>query len=201
MNEDTYRQQGFNQDDYLHVVGCPSATSGVCHLFALKWASLIATDKSKGTGDRIDQLKRYAQEVRILYKSFGDRWDNEGGDRADEGIAKMLGLQVDKLENLGNKAQVHANIRAEHRTSFIHSFWWADGSGHSIGIYRSGKKWGGHIYVLEPNFGEYKMNKGQFGDWLTWLELEYGDGPFAQHQLRHYSTYEQKAIRGGMKVM
>jgi|GEM_PF-6704780 hypothetical protein len=201
MNEDTYRQQAFDQSTHLSAPGSPSATSGVCHLFALKWASLIVSDKSLGTGARIGELDRHASEVRILYKSFGDRWNREGGKRADEGIAKTLGLKIDKLEEPGTKAIVHAHVRAEHRVAFVYSFWWADGSGHSIGVYRSGAKYGGHIYVFEPNFGEYKMKKSQFGDWLTWLEGSYASGPFAAHQLRHFSAYEQKAVAGGVKVM
>ena len=94
MNENTNRVGVFSQDDYLNVVGCPSANGGVCHLFALKWAALIVTNKAAGTADRIAQCKKYAQEVRILYKSFGDRWERDVVSRHLASIRGRLGWKA-----------------------------------------------------------------------------------------------------------
>jgi hypothetical protein len=52
-------------------------------------------------------------------------------------------------------------VRNNNRKGFVYSFWFVNGSAHSIAAYESGSgRWySGHIYVFEPNFGEYKMGK------------------------------------------
>ena len=203
MNETTYRIKPFDQSGLLDGERNPSSAGGACHLFALKWLSLIIADKGQGTAARINALERYAREVRILYKAFGDRWQREGGRYADDGTAKILGVEVTDFQQPGSFAHVANAVRREHRSGFVYSFWFSGGGAHSIGVYRSGAKWGGHIYVLEPNFGEYKMKKSQFVNWLTgFLAPSYAAfGNITSHQLRYVRAYTSPGVKGGVKVM
>lgn len=203
MNETTYRLEHFDQSSLLTGTRNPASAGGACHMFALKWLSEIIDDKSRGTSFRIQRLNRYASEVKMLYKAFGDRWIREGGRHADSGIAKMLGVEVYKFSKPGTIGQVANEIKKEHRVGFVYSFWFSNGGAHSIGVYRSGATWGGHIYVLEPNFGEYKMGKSELGSWLQgFLAPRYAAyGTFTSHQLRYVQKYSAPNVIGGTKVM
>ncbi len=211
MNRYTYRQARFRQADLLNATTNTAAADGICHVLAMKWASTIVLGKGHSAADRMRICREHPNEVMMLFTAFGNRWDHEGGRNADQGAAHQLGLTVTKLERLGNRAQVVAQIRAARHTGFVYSFWWADGAGHSIGIYRTTvNKWfrsKGYIQVFEPNYGEYYMHKSKFARWLRWLEGEYQKGPFTKHQIRHLAARNEAAIRnaaqryGGVQVM
>ncbi len=203
MNEATYRMAPFDQSTYLNAGRNPSSAGGACHLFALKWLSEIVHDKSTGSQARVDALIRYAAEVKMLYKAFSTRW-GEGEAGADDGVANLLKLSIDGIVEYHTIALLAAAAREEHRKGYVYTFRFASGGAHSIGVYRSGATFGGHIYVLEPNYGEYKMGKGQFLNWAKWLQTTmYGAyGAISQHQLRPVSKYVSSGGKfGGVKVM
>lgn len=203
MDETTYRTAVFDQSQYLDDGRNPASAGGGCHAFAMAWAAEITEDKAAGARARMDAMVRRAREVRIAYKAISDRWANEGESRADEGIAKTLGVQIDAVDLCGNFAAVANKVRREHRTAFLYSFWFSGGGAHTIGIYRSGKRFGGHVYVFEPNFGEYKMDKSRLIGWLQdFIRVQYsGFGDIDRHRLTYLSAYRAKAPRGGVKVM
>lgn len=203
MDENTNRIESFDQSELLNGSKNPASAGGACHMFALKWLSEIIDDKSLGTSVRIQNLKKYASEVKMLYKAFGDRWNREGGRFADSGTAKMLGVEVYNFTQPISLDQVASDIQKEHRVGFVYSFWFSKGGAHSIGIYRSGATWGGHIYVFEPNFGEYKMEKSQLSSWFKqFLAVKYAAfGKINSHQLRYVRKYNSPVVKGGVKIM
>lgn len=202
MDERTYRTEPFNQEGLLSAKKNPASAGGACHLFALKWLSEIIKEKSRGPLDRIQKLKFWAKEVKVLYAAFSKRWTREGNIGADQGVGRMLEVDINDPQDLNSFEQVANVVCKSQRAGFVYSFWFSKGGAHSIGVYRSGGTWGGHIYVLEPNFGEYKMDKSQFETWLSgFIGPKYDDfGIVTEHQLREVHTYKAKAPKFGAKV-
>ena len=205
MAENTYRVAPFSQSAYLDAGTNPSSAGGACHMFALKWLSEIIHDKSAGSQARMDTLIRYAREVRVLYKAFSARWSREGEVGADEGVAKMVQLTVDDIISYPSIALLSKAARDQHRKGYVYTFRFAGGGAHSIAFYRSGATFGGHLYAMDPNLGEYKMGKGQLMQWVRWLDLiKYSAfGAITSHQLRPVSAYVSSGsrIKGGVKIM
>lgn len=141
---------------------------------------------------RMDQLIKYAREVKMLYKAFSDRWTSEGSVGADHGVANMLLLNIDNTVSAGHSFDVASKmVTKEHRKGFVYSFWFKSGGAHSIAFYRSGATFGGHVYAFDPNFGEYKMGKSEFGDWLSSALITYYFGHYGtinKHELRYVSA-------------
>jgi hypothetical protein len=202
MDQTTYRTALFDQSAYLDAGKNPASAGGGCHAFGLAWADEILKDKSAGAQARMDAMARRAGEVRICYRAIRDRWASEGETNADEGIAKRLGVKIDKVENCGSFAVVANKVRAEHRAAFLYSFWFSGGGAHTIAFYRSGKRFGGHIYVFDPNYGEYKMEKSQLATWLTGVTgpLYSGYGDITRHRLTFVSVWVAPAVTGGVRV-
>ena len=168
-DETTYRTVAFDQSKYLDNKRNPLSAGGACHLFALHWCQEMINDKSLGAQDRMANMGRFSGAVKVQYGAFSRRWEQEGSAVSDEGIAKQIGLKISKLTYPNTLAEVAEAIKGEHRVGFVHSFWFKkdkkDNGAHSIGLYRSGATFGGHIYVFDPNYGEYKMSKSQLQRW------------------------------------
>ncbi|WED22943.1 hypothetical protein L3Q72_05995 [Vibrio sp. JC009] len=184
----------FNQSNVLDTDYNPESASGACHMFSLKWLSEIMANKSQGAATRMDTMRREAKSVQVMYGVFGKRWVREGGRYADVGMAKMLGVEVFDFKTPSSFADVASQVRSTSRTGFVYSFWFNDGGAHSIAVYRSGKSfWGtGHIYVFDPNFGEYYMKRSVFVNWLRQaMDSAYaGYGGIESHQLRYVKKYQ-----------
>ncbi|RTL30413.1 MAG: hypothetical protein EKK47_10850 [Burkholderiales bacterium] len=202
MDETTYRTVEFSQSDYLDGGKNPASAGGGCHAFGIAWADEILDNKAAGAQARMDAMKRRAGEVRICYRAIRDRWAHEGESGADEGIAKRLGVKIDKVDDCGSFAVVANKVRDEHRTAFLYSFWFSGGGAHTIAFYRSGKKFGGHIYAFDPNYGEYKMEKSQLSAWLTGVigTLYSGYGDITRHRLTYLSDWVAPTVKGGVLV-
>lgn len=202
MDATTYRKAEFDQSQYLDQTRNPASAGGGCHCFAMAWANEILSDKSLGSGHRMDRMAKRAPEVRILFKAMGDRWKHEGESGADAGVAKRLGVQIDQVVNCGNFALVANKVREEHRAAFLYSFWFSNGGAHTIAFYRSGKSIGGHVYAFDPNYGEYKMQKSQLIGWLTgFINVVYANfGTITRHRLTYVSPYTASAVKFGVAV-
>lgn len=206
-DETTYRTVAFDQSKYLDNKKNPLSAGGACHLFALHWCQEIISDKSLGAQDRMENMARFANAVKVQYGAFSRRWEREGSAVSDEGIAKQIGLKIAKLTYPNTLGEVAEAVKSEHREGFVHSFWFRknnqDNGAHSIAYYRSGATFGGHIYVFDPNYGEYKMSKSQFVRWLDEVltPLYKPFGKIDSHQLRYVERHIVKAVKGGTRVM
>ena len=206
MDETTNRLKKFNQADYLGGGNNPASVGGACHMFSLAWLGEIVNDKSQGTESRIQAMITKAPEIRMKYKAFSDRWSAEGGDRADEGMAKTYNVKIANLSKYARAELVIDEVRQHNRTGFVYSFWFGATSAHSIAVYQSGSgRWySGHIYVFEPNFGEYKMGKSFWAKWLMGFLYTFytkSFGPIHAHQVRQVEKYAAPAVRFGRNVL
>ena len=206
MDMTTHRTAAFDQSNVLDATYNPESAGGACHMFSLEWISEIISDKSQGATARMDAMRRKAKSIQVKYGVFGKRWDREGGRYADVGMAKLTGVEVFDFKTPGNFDTVASMVRSTSRTGFVYSFWFQNGGAHSIALYRSGKSfWGtGHIYVFDPNFGEYYLKRSVFVEWLRQaMASEYaGFGGITGHQLRFVRSYTSTGGKyGGVKVM
>lgn len=175
-------------------------------MFSLAWLGEIVNGKSQGTDSRIQAMIAKAPEIRMKYKAFSDRWSLEGGERADEGMAKTYHVKIANLSEFKRAELVVDEVRRHNRTGFVYSFWFGATSAHSIAVYQSGSgSWySGHIYVFEPNFGEYKMGKFFWAKWLMGFLYPFytkNFGAIHAHQVRQVEPYSAPAVRGGVNVM
>lgn len=197
MDVTKYRKASFDQNAYLNGVTNPSTVGGACHLFAMKWISLISANKSDGAQSRMDALHRYKNEVIMLNKSFKDRWILEGENGSDATPAAFLGLTMTSQQTLDMRISVSATVLAQSRKGMIYTFRWPGIGAHSIGVYRSGYGITGHVYVFEPNLGEYKMDKWTFPMWVRNLQRShYNLGTVGSHQLRYYRARDGYPVLG-----
>lgn len=205
MDESTYREKAFNQGIYL--TGDPNRASwngGICHLFALQWCKEVLAAPGGSASTRVDACDKKLKQVGTLYKAFSDKWalDADDGYAADGGVAKMIGVEIGKITDTKQQSVMVTEVTKARDQAFILSFWWSDGSGHSIGVYhtKGGTFSSGKVLVFEPNYGEYKMKNNQFGAWFSWLIQNYGAGAVTDLQLRAVSTYTQPVVAMGVKV-
>lgn len=206
----SYRVQSFDQGSDLDPVNRPASAQGACHNYSTKWLSMILKNRALGTADRIQKLRAAAREVQSINRTWGSTWDNEGSTAANQ-TAKFYGLEVKGTLRKSSIDGIGAFAKKYDDCGYIYTFSWANGSAHSIGLYRTassvgcfGQRTGGYIYVFEPNFGEYRMGKSQLPSWLKMLEKQYhglGLGKFKSHTLRWVEPKTAVAVKNGIKVM
>ncbi len=172
----------------------PETGNGVCAVLSAYWIQLMREEKSLGPDDRRAKLEaaigKYAP---LLQDVYSNNWDNIGELRQKcAWVLRVAGSSnIDDVQhNLRNGALTNY-IKDLRRTGFHFNFGHnpaiGDGWGHAVGIWRSGHGTGifasGHMYVFDPNQGEYKGNKSdlsrfidnqilpQFGTPVSWTYL------------------------------
>lgn len=180
MNVDDYKVGRFDQTPFLNgleLLGMPPlAGGGICAQLACKWLRLklkeLQSGETKTTQDRLNKINTY----NTLGKAI-ERHQN------DNPVAPHKSY---KLQRVGGLVLPSVDAVAREATSSKHSCYLFifncpryDGL-HSLGMYLSSGKmlgFGMHVYVFDPDEGEYRVPLGKFAEWLAALmSQKYGAG-------------------------
>jgi len=174
----------FGDAQYGHLL--PPDSKGVCVNLCAEWLQIFYSDKGSATARRAQLLQR-VRAASLTQKAYANT--GVAMDRSYDFVLHMR--QIKKVEqhdwNFLQMNQLYPLVHQGRRKGIIFGFAYLDepsdnprdGSGHAIAFWRSGKSGlfpSGHVYVFDPNCGEYKMDKSVFKGWLPrYLEEEYGE--------------------------
>ncbi|UCC98959.1 MAG: hypothetical protein JSW66_03545 [Phycisphaerales bacterium] len=159
----------FNQADYAGVGG------GVCAVLSACWIREMRDHKGQGPAQRklvLEQaIRRFAPRLQNVYS---DKWSQL--DSVKRKCAWVLRLAGDSQivgephYNLNGVALTNY-VKDLRRTGFHYNFGGAGGGGwgHAVGIWRSGHAGilpSGHVYVFDPNQGEFIGNKSDLARFI-----------------------------------
>jgi hypothetical protein len=190
-NVDDYLERRFVQDEHLGRADiafllnfAPDARNGVCQALAQYWVRLKLRELTAAGGrtsprDRVAAVA--ADDVLVgaieLFNSFAGNHHL----RVQAG-ARKYGLVCHKGQSLcaynkghGNKALIDTVTGAKNACHLIHFSFTRQGGtvSHVIACYCSSGKVlgvGRHVYLFDPNHGEYKVPKPEFRAWW-WQEF------------------------------
>lgn len=202
----TYRTARFNQGAFLRQINAPANwQTGVCHALSMSWCNqyLLAPDAQPTA--RVRALQTGIADAGAMQMMMGNRWDNEGGGAATQGMARFFRLTMQTERRITSGQMLYNIIRHETNTPMILSMSWENGA-HSVALHR--KRGGcfstGRIRFFDPNFGEYRIKMSQFASWYVgWLLQQYAPlGALERIDVRTIERYAAPAaVRGGVNVM
>ncbi len=159
----------FNQADYAGVGG------GVCAVLSACWIREMRDNKSQGPAQRKQVLEqaisRFAPRLQSVYSDTWGQLDTVK--RKCAWVLRLAGdsqIMGEPRFNL-NGVALTDYVKNLRRTGFHYNFGGAGGGGwgHAVGIWRSGHGGlfaSGHMYVFDPNQGEFKGNKSDLARFI-----------------------------------
>ena len=167
------RTFAFNQADY-HGVG-----GGVCAVLSACWIREMRDHKSQGPAQRklvLEQaIGRFARRLQDIYANNWGQLDTVKARCAYvlrlAGDSRIVGEPHNDLSG----AALTDYVKDLRRTGFHYNFGGAGTAvgetwGHAVGIWRSGHGGllpSGHVYVFDPNQGEFKGNKSDLARFIN----------------------------------
>ena len=161
------------------------AQGGICQCLVLKWLQTKMYERAEGLSGK----KKVAPDTRMDALSDPEVLSDAVKAQAKAGTSKDAQLQHEKLdvaqqeygmESLPNGTIMTSNESqvANEVTKTPHSYFLCgirftvdtQSGAHAIGFYQSGGKLFGskkHVYLFDPNFGEFKFKSGDFTNKLT----------------------------------
>lgn len=195
---DTYKKQDYDQTELIgmHIMvnkskikDVSAVKRGICQTMSLFWIrkkldELGSKTKHDAKGI-VKAIDTNFEQIAVLhevkdYKKYG--FNIFGPAEATFGLIKSHSWQ-----DVGTKVSldldsVNEIVTGAKKCCYLFTFDCFDGTknlgGHAIAFYlSSGKAFGKgqHVYVFDPNYGEFKVPKSVFKTWLTQLlSLRYG---------------------------
>ena len=182
------RERLLQRNDELSI-----AQGGVCQCLVLKWLQTKMDERADGLSGK----KKVAPDTRMDALSSPEVLSNAVKAQAKAGTTEGAQLQHEKLDvaqqeygmqsapngtyMTSNESQVANEVTKTPHSYFLCGITFtvdSQSGAHAIGFYQSGGKLFGtkkHVYLFDPNFGEFKFKSGDFtGKLTTFLGESYG---------------------------
>lgn len=198
----------FNQANY------PETGGGVCAVLSAYWIQLMREEKSIGPDARRVKIEQaVARFAPLLQGVYGSNWNSftELNEKCRWVLRVAGSSDIEEIVHNLHDGSLTNYIRDLRRTGFHFNFGYKPASGagwgHAVGIWRSGHGTGlfssGHMYVFDPNKGEYKGNKSDLSQFIDQQILPQFGSPVGWTYTIKAVAHQQPKGKGilGPKVM
>jgi hypothetical protein len=170
------------------LVDANDVQSGVCEALSMKWIKMKRNEVAEGLKGDLKPSANSRVQALSDDRRFGKAIDKHGASKKVRGmsietLARSYKMPMGQTRNHQSKLSTVASLvtGAVHGCTLLSFFCPKYGDGpHAIGMYMSGGKVFGtakHVYLFDPNEGEFKVPVKQFSQFLRGLLFEgYGAG-------------------------
>lgn len=175
----------FKQANYLNALPANRQFSknGICAVLSAAWLRVMRESKEDGPGKRKAALELIAKGGgSVAQQAYSKAWNNKSDVVANSKFVIRVAGQADIAEELEGSGAIPydlivVNIADLRKRGIQFHFGYSRGA-HAVAFWRSGKDSilpSGHFYFFDPNFGEYKGDKGEISEWFdTFISTHYG---------------------------
>lgn len=172
-----------------------TTVGGVCESLALKWLKVKSKEKDSGKlkpAERVGIVDRDKTVEKAFARYAASESDQKIGLESYYGLKGTWQVMPTGNTPVGITSFVARKVADSTHEYFLHSIKCPkyNNGNHAIAYYTSGGKGGlfKHVYVFDPDFGEYKVPPSKFVPWMPEFVKEfYGAGEGDSRWLKQVS--------------